>query len=148
MVIIYLFFRKKARKEVGMTLLQVPAATPLGFSELDCTPITPKTSKPKNPLIQKCLRKLVKKGLFGRPHVKRYLYTLRRRGCRPNTIRSRFTAIFLFLSHLKNLDRTYLETITRDDLSRFVEGVQDRGLKTSTVYNMLCSFYEFLGYFV
>jgi integrase/recombinase XerD len=148
MVIIYLFFRKKARKEVGMTLLQVPAATPLGFSELDCTPITPKTSKPKNPLIQKCLRKLVKKGLFGRPHVKRYLYTLRRRGCRPNTIRSRFTAIFLFLSHLKNLDRTYLETITRDDLSRFVEGEQDRGLKPSTVSNRLSSLYAFLGYLV
>jgi len=131
-----------------MTFLQVSTTTPLGFRTLGCTPVLPKPSKSKNPFIQKCLKRLVKKGLFGRPHVKRYLYDLHRRGCRPNTIRSSFTAIFLFLSHLKRLGRTYLETITRDDLSRFIEDQQDRGLKPSTVSNRLSTLYAFLGYLV
>jgi hypothetical protein len=32
------------------------------------------TPRLKNPLIEKCLKQLVKKGLFGRPYVKDYLY--------------------------------------------------------------------------
>jgi len=46
------------------------------------------TPRLKNPLIDKCLKQLVKKGLFGRPYVKDYLYDQKRRNCRPNTIRS------------------------------------------------------------
>ena len=79
------------------------------------------TPRLKNPLIEKCLKQLVKKGLFGRPYVKDYLYGLKRRNCRPNTIRSYGATLMVFLSYLKDQGRTYLETITRDDLSGFIE---------------------------
>ena len=41
------------------------------------------TPRLKNPLIENYLKQLVKKGLFGRPFVKDYLYELKRRNCRP-----------------------------------------------------------------
>jgi len=104
--------------------------------------------KPKNPQIRKCIKRLSAKKLFGHPHVKRYLYDLYRRGCRPNTIRSNFESIILFISHLKNNGRTYLETVTRDDLGSFIEHQQDRGLKPNTVSTRLRALYAFLGYLV
>jgi site-specific recombinase XerD len=104
--------------------------------------------RPKNPLIEKALRQLVKKGLFGRPHVKRYLYDLHRRRCRPNTLRTNFTAIFLFLSYRNDLGKTYLETTTREDLSGFIEHEQDRGLKPTSVSTWARALYAFLGYLV
>jgi site-specific recombinase XerD len=76
---------------------------------------------------------LVKKGLFGRPYVKDYLYGLNLRNCRPNTIRSYCTTLMVFLSCLKEQGQTYLETISREDLSGFIEHEQDRGMQPKTV---------------
>ena len=106
------------------------------------------TSKPKNPEIKRCIKRLTKSKLFGHPHVKQYLYDQYRRGCRPNTIRSNFASIILFITHLKSLGRTYLEEVTRGDLSSFVEHEQDRDLKPHTVSTRLRSLYAFLGYLV
>ncbi len=102
----------------------------------------------KNSLIEKCLKQLVKKGLFGRPYVKDYLHDLKRRNCRPSTIRSNFTTLMLFLSYLKERDRTSLETITREDLSSFIEHEQDRGMQPNTVSTRLRHLYAFLRYLV
>jgi len=66
------------------------------------------TPRLKNPLIEKCLKQLVKKGLFGRPYVQDYLYDRKRRNCRPNTILGYFTMLLVFLSYLKERGRTYL----------------------------------------
>lgn len=106
------------------------------------------TPRPKNPQINKCLKRLTKGKLFGRPHVKQYLLDQYRRGCRPNTIRSNFETIILFITHLKCLGRTYLEEVVRDDLSSFIEHEQDRGLKPNTVSTRLRALYAFLGYLV
>jgi len=105
-------------------------------------------SRPKNPQINKCLKRLTKGKLFGHPHVKQYLLDQYRRGCRPNTIRSNFETIILFITHLKGLGRTYLEEIVRDDLSSFIEHEQDRGLKPNTVSTRLRALYAFLGYLI
>jgi site-specific recombinase XerD len=91
------------------------------------------TLKPKNRQIKKCIKRLSAKKLFGHPHVKRYLYDQYRRGCRPNTIRSNFESIILFITYLKNNDRTCLEAVTRDDLGGFIEQQQDQDLKPNTV---------------
>ena len=101
---------------------------------------------PNRRLIQGCLKRIAKKGLYGRPHVKRYLSYLHRSGCRSSTIRSNIVAIILFLSYLKTIGRTYIETVIRDDLSRFIEHEQDRGLKPNTVYSRLQLIYAFLTY--
>jgi site-specific recombinase XerD len=106
------------------------------------------TPKPKNAQIKKCIKRLSAKKLFGYPHVKRYLYDLYRRGCRPNTIRSNFESIILFISYIKNNGRTCLEAVTRNDLSSFIEHEQDRGLKPNTVSTRLRALYAFLSYLV
>ena len=89
--------------------------------------------KPKNRQIKKCIKRLSAKKLFGHPYVKRYLYDQYRRGCRPNTIRSNFESIILFIAYLKNNGRTCLEAVTRDDLGGFIEQQQDQDLKLNTV---------------
>ena len=104
------------------------------------------TPRLKNPLIEKCLKQLVKKGLFGRPYIKDYLYGLKRRNCRPSTIRSYGSTLLLFLSYLKDRGRTYLETITRDDVSGFIESEQDRGMRPKTVSTRLRLLYAFVSY--
>jgi integrase/recombinase XerD len=106
------------------------------------------TPRLKNPLIEKCLKQLVKKGLFGRPYVKDYLYGLKRRNCRPNTIRSYGATLMVFLFYLKEQGRTYLETITREDLSGFIEHEQDRGMQPKTVSTRLRLLYAFVSYLV
>jgi hypothetical protein len=102
----------------------------------------------KNSLIEKCLKQLVKKGLFGWPYVKDYLYDLKRRNCRPNTILSYFTMLMVFLSDLKERGRTYLETITREDLSSFIEPEPDRGLQPKTINCHLNSIRGFNHYLI
>jgi len=105
-------------------------------------------AKPKNPDIERYIKRLTEGKLFGHPYVKQYLYDQYRRGCRPNTISSNFLSIILFIIHLKSLGRTCLEQVTRNDLSRFVEHEQDRDLKPHSVSTRLRSLYAFLGYLV
>jgi site-specific recombinase XerD len=102
----------------------------------------------KNPLIEKCLMQLVKRGLLGRPYVQDYLHDLKRRNCRPNTIRNNFMTLMLFLIYLKDRGRTYLEAITREDLSGFIEHEQDRGMQPNTVSTRLRLLYAFVRYLV
>jgi site-specific recombinase XerD len=102
----------------------------------------------ENPFIEKYLQKLVQKGLFGRAYVKDYLYDQKRRNCRPSTIRQNFSNLVVFLSYLQERGRTSLETITRDDLSSFIEHEQDRGMHPNTVSTRLKLTYAFVGYLV
>jgi len=102
----------------------------------------------KNPRIEKWLGQLSEKGLFGRPYVKDYLYDQKRRNCRPNTIRNNFVTLRIFLSYLKEKGRTSLETITREDLSSFIEHEQDRGMQPNTVSTRLRWLYAFVRYLV
>jgi len=102
----------------------------------------------KNCLIEKYLTQLAKNDLLGEPYVKDYLNDQNRRNCRPNTIRCNFSTLKLFLSYLKERGRTSLETITREDLSSFIEYEQDRGMQPNTVYSRLRWIYAFVSYLV
>lgn len=168
----YLFFLNKLGKEVAMTFRQESVENNKYCRQFSSTtshgqPIIPSPDhqgplgscresssiggleqRAKNPIIEKALKRLVKKGLFGRPHVKRYLYDLHRRQCRPNTIRTNSGAILLFLTYCQDLGRTYVETITREDLSGFIEHEQDRGLRPTSVSTRARALYAFLGYLV
>lgn len=102
----------------------------------------------QNYQVDKCLKQLAEKELSGGPYVKDYLHDQKRRNCRPSTIRSNFTTLVVFLSFLKERNRTSLETITREDLSSFIEHEQDRGLQPNTVSTRLKHLYAFLQYLV
>src|SRR3974377_2402505 len=113
--------------------------------DLETDAVTPRL---KNPLIEKCLKQLVKKGLSGRPYVQDFLCEQKRRNCRPSTIRSNFTTLMVFLSYLRERGRTSLETLTRDDLRSFIEDEQDRGSMPNTVRSRHGHAHAFLRYLV
>ena len=70
----------------------------------------------KQVLIEIALEKIAAHGLCGREYVQQYLMDLYRRNCRPNTIRSRFAFIFLFLKYLKAQGWHLLELVRREDV--------------------------------
>jgi integrase/recombinase XerD len=126
-----------------------------GDAKPPASPCDPTTNKPEghltgqnNIFISKYLKKLNQHRLWGRPYIKAYLFDLNRRGCRPNTIRASFGAIFLFMSYLKSLGRTYLESVIRQDLAGFIEHEQDRGMKPNTVCSRLRVLYAFFKFLV
>jgi integrase/recombinase XerD len=80
--------------------------------------------------LESVLRKLHAKEIPGKEHVEEYLRDQYRRHCRPNTLRSTFSSLDIFLSFAK---ASHLEEITKEDLFAFIEHEQDRGMKPSTV---------------
>ena len=102
----------------------------------------------KQIMIEIALEKIAAHSLCGGEHVRQYLTDLYRRNCRPNTIRSRFESIFLFLKYLKARAVNLLELIGREDLCGFIEHEQDRGLKPSSVSGRVDGVYGFIGFLV
>jgi site-specific recombinase XerD len=98
--------------------------------------------------IDHILAKLSDKGLSAKAHVKAYLHDMYRRNCRPNTIRTNSCSIMLFLAFLKQRGKVQLETITREDISEFVENEQDRGLAPTSVHGRLRAVYAFLNFLI
>jgi len=102
----------------------------------------------KQILIEIALEKISAHGLCGAEHVGPYLMDLYRRNCRPNTIRSRFATIFVFLQYLKAKGRNLLELACREDVCAFIEQEQDRGLKPASVSCRVDALYAFIGFWV
>jgi hypothetical protein len=89
-------------------------------------------------LIEKYLKQLAGRELLGEAYVRDYMHDQKRRNCRPNTMRSNCGTLVVFLSYLKQgRGRTFLEAITRDDVSSFIEHEQDRGMQPNTVSTRL-----------
>jgi site-specific recombinase XerD len=100
-------------------------------------------------LIEKYLKQLAGKELLGESYVRDYVHDQKRRNCRPNTMRSNCGTLVVFLSYLKQeRGRTFLEAITREDVSSFIEHEQDRGMQPNTVSTRLRLVYAFLRYLV
>lgn len=97
-------------------------------------------------LIECCRKKIAENELFGESYVLEYLNDQRRRCCRPSTIKNSSLNILLFIKYLKEVGYSSLTTITRNDMSGFVEHEQDRGLKPKTICTLLITLYAFLGY--
>jgi integrase/recombinase XerD len=119
------------------------------YHQLFKPPESPAPEADRLSLIDKYLKQLDGKELPGRPYVRDYLQDQKRRHCRPSTMRGNFTTLVVFLSYLKQeRDKASLETITRDDLSSFIEHEQDRGMQPNTVATRLQLVYAFLRYLV
>jgi hypothetical protein len=102
----------------------------------------------KQILIEIALEKIAAQGLCGAEHVGAYLMDLYRRNCRPNTIRSRFATIWVFLQYLKARGRNLLQLVCREDLCAFIEHEQDRGLKPASVRCRIDALYAFIRFLV
>ena len=101
-----------------------------------------------SPGISYFLQKMSNEGLCGQAHVRHYLHDMHCRNCRPNTIRNSGFTIISFLRFMKSACRKHLETITRNDVSAFIEHEQDRGLAPTTVSTHLRALYAFLNYLI
>jgi len=99
-------------------------------------------------LIEIALEKIAAQGLCGAEHVGQYLMDLYRRNCRPNTIRSRFATILVFLQYLKAKARNLLELVCREDVCAFIEQEQDRGLKPASISCRIDALYAFIRFLV
>jgi site-specific recombinase XerD len=100
-------------------------------------------------MIEKYLKQLAAKELLGEAYVRDYLHDQKRRNCRASTMRSNCATLVFFLSYLnQERGRTSMETITRDDVSSFIEPEQDRGMQPNTVSARLRLVYAFLRYIV
>jgi integrase/recombinase XerD len=97
--------------------------------------------------INRILHEVSVNGFCDEGHVKDYMVDLHRRNCRRNTIKSNGCTIILFLRFLNSIGRNHLETVTRNDLSAFIEHEQDRGMKPNSVrryLGVLSAFFTFL----
>ena len=92
------------------------------------------------------LMKLRKIEIPGKDHVESYLRNQYRRNFRLNSIRNMLIAIASFLALVQQDGKESLEEITRADLGAFIEHMQDRGLKASTVRTRLESLKAFIRY--
>ncbi len=86
--------------------------------------------------------------LPGERHAELYLRHLYRRNCRSSTIHSSSKAIELFLTFLKEAEKSSLEEITREDIGAFIEHEQDRGLKPASVRTRLNAVYAFMRFLI
>jgi len=98
--------------------------------------------------LEQIFAKLSDKGLFATEHVEAYLHDMYRRNCRPNTIRTNSGNLILFLIFAKQLGKIQLESITREDISAFVEHEQDRGLAPTSVHSRLRTVYAFFNFLI
>jgi integrase/recombinase XerD len=98
--------------------------------------------------LERLLDKLSGTQLLGSHYAEQYLRDQYRRGCRPNTMRSSWTAIELFLSFITATGKPHLEQVTREDLYAFIEHEQDRGLKPLTVHTRLRAVKAFLRFMI
>jgi integrase/recombinase XerD len=134
-----------------MTVVRVPqeeSSDRQPFLPSESPPPVAGSSRLRDCQLEKWLKQLGEKELFGGPYIKEYLDDRKRRNCRPNTLRGYFTTLTVFLSYLKERGRTSLDTTTREDLSSFIEHEQDRGRQPNTVSTRLRLLYAFLRYLV
>ncbi|MGZ6238096.1 MAG: tyrosine-type recombinase/integrase [Syntrophales bacterium] len=96
--------------------------------------------------LQWALDRLAGWELPGKEHVEEYFRHMYRRNFRPKTYFSALTAIYIFLTIIRDSGKTRLEEITKNDIEAFIEHEQDRGMTLSTVRTKLHCVNAFLGY--
>jgi len=99
-------------------------------------------------VLDRLLDKISEKKLLGKSYVEQYLRHKYRRNCKANTLRQAAISLEQFLSFFANRGNTVLEQLSREDIEAFVEALQDRGLKPTTVNTRLRNVYAFVRYLI
>jgi len=131
--------------EVGSNAIPFKHNIPWNFTVTGASDQWLERANERSKALGSILRKLHAKGISGREYVEEYLRDQHRRHCRPNTLRSTFSSIAIFLSFAK---ASHLEEITREELFAFIEHEQDRGMKPSTVNTRVRTVKAFIGFLV
>jgi integrase/recombinase XerD len=112
-------------------------------------PITPVSkSSNRQQVLDRILDKIREQDLLAKDYVEQYLRHQYRRNCKANTLKQSATSLVQFLSFFAGKGNIVLEQLTREDIEAFVEDLQDRGLKPTTVNTRLRGVYAFLRYLI
>jgi len=105
-------------------------------------------SSARQQVLDRLLDKICKQDLLGKSYVEQYLRHKYRRNCKANTLRQAAISLEQFLSFFAKRGNTVLEQLSREDIEAFVETLQDRGLKPTTVNTRLRNVYAFVRYLI
>ena len=99
-------------------------------------------------VLDRILDKICEQNLLAKSYVEQYLRYKYRRNCKTNTLKIAATSLVQFLSFFAGKGNIVLEQLSREDLEAFVEDMQDRGLKPTTVCIRLRNVYGFLRFLI
>ena len=105
-------------------------------------------SSVRQQVLDRILEQIYGQDLLAKSYVEQYLRYKYRRNCKANTLKIAATSLVQFLSFFASKGNIVLEQLSREDLEAFVEDMQDRGLKPSTVCIRLRNVYGFLRFLI
>ena len=112
-------------------------------------PVAPAAkSSVRQQVLDRILDKICEQNLLGKSYVEQYLRHKYRRNCKANTLKIAATSLVQFLSFFATKGNIVLEQLSREDIEAFVEDMQDRGLKPTTVCIRLRNVYGFLRFLI
>jgi len=112
-------------------------------------PVAPAAkSSVRQQVLDRILDKICEQDLLGKSYVEQYLRHQYRRNCKANTLKQSATSLEQFLSFFAGKGNIVLEQLSRDDIEAFVEDLQDRGMKPTTVHTRLRGVYAFVRYLI
>jgi integrase/recombinase XerD len=132
------------KKEKGGDMTQVQPAT---IESVRSETAVPRQQHSPQTAIDRLLRKLSPLELPAKEHFESYLRHKWRLNHKRSTLQGSFASIRLFLELYRRSGKKDLSEMERADLEAFIEHVQDRGLKISTVRTKLAcliAFFHFL----
>jgi site-specific recombinase XerD len=122
---------------------------PSDLNSIFLQPVAPAAkSSARQQVLDRLLDKIHAQDLLGKSYVEQYLRHKYRRNCKANTLRQAAISLEKFLSFFANRGNTVLEQLSREDIEAFVEALQDRGLKPTTVNTRLRNVYAFVRYLI
>ena len=101
-----------------------------------------------SPYVDHIVSRIRKMELPGTEYLESYMRHKWRMNHRPSTLKGSFVATRDFLTFYYDLGKSQLKDIASDELEAFVESMQDRGLKVTTVRTRLKHLWAFLRFLI
>jgi len=122
---------------------------PSDLNSIFLQPVLPAAkSSARQQVLDRLLDKISKQDLIGKSYVEQYLRHKYRRNCKANTLRQAAISLAQFLSFFANRGNSVLEQLSREEIEAFVEDMQDRGMKLTTVNTRLRNVYAFIRFLI
>jgi site-specific recombinase XerD len=122
---------------------------PADLNAIYLQPVAPPAkSSVRQQVLDRILNKIAEQDLPGKSYVEQYLRHKYRRNCKANTLKQAATSLEQFLSFFASRGNTVLEQLSRQDIEAFVEDMQDRGSKLTTVNTRLRNVYAFIRFLI